>query len=112
MALVCGLMLDGVLGDVQVVRYSALLGGVFYGITHRRTLQKQKDEAQKHDAVHHREELIHKAKEAWKLQLAAPKDACMFLCSSALILIQVFRFSRLRHTLRRPHLLSFDCFNA
>ena len=59
----------------QVVRYTALLGGVFYGIFHRRTLQAQKNEHQRHEAVHAREELITRAKEAYKQSLSAPKDA-------------------------------------
>ncbi|KAH9929734.1 ATP synthase E chain-domain-containing protein [Fomitopsis serialis] len=51
---------------VNVVRYTALLTGVFYGIAHRRTLQKAHDEEVKHHAVHEREHLIAQAKEAWK----------------------------------------------
>ena len=51
---------------MQVVRYTALLTGVFYGITHRRTLQKAHDEDVKHHAIHEREHLIAQAKEAWK----------------------------------------------
>ncbi|THH03451.1 hypothetical protein EW145_g6246 [Phellinidium pouzarii] len=60
---------------VNVVRYSALLGGVFYGIVHRRTLQKVKDEDRAHHALHEREELVKQAKEAWKKQKQAPKDS-------------------------------------
>jgi len=60
---------------VNVVRYSALLFGVVYGISHRRTLQKSKDEHEKHHAVHEREALIKKAKEAWKRQQESPKDS-------------------------------------
>ena len=63
------------LWEHKVVRYTALLGGVFYGISHRRTLQKSKDEENKQHAIHDREELIKKAKEAWKSQQNAPKDA-------------------------------------
>ncbi|KAH9837332.1 ATP synthase E chain-domain-containing protein [Rhodofomes roseus] len=51
---------------VNVVRYTALLTGVFYGIAHRRTLQKAHDEEVKHHAVHEREHLIAQAKDAWK----------------------------------------------
>jgi F-type H+-transporting ATP synthase subunit e len=58
----------------QVVRYTALLSGVFYGVAHRRTLQREADEAKIEHAVHHREELIAKAKEAWKQKLAAGKS--------------------------------------
>ncbi|EPT03455.1 hypothetical protein FOMPIDRAFT_1028727 [Fomitopsis schrenkii] len=51
---------------VNVVRYTALLTGVFYGIAHRRTLQKAHDEEVKRHAVHEREHLVAQAKEAWK----------------------------------------------
>lgn len=57
------------------MRYSALFAGVFYGIAHKRTLQKAKDEETKHHAVHEREELIKRAKEAWKKQQEGPKDS-------------------------------------
>lgn len=59
---------------MQVVRYSALITGVFYGIAHKRTLQKAKDEEKQHHAVHEREMLIKQAKEAWKRQQASAKD--------------------------------------
>lgn len=59
---------------VNVVRYSALLGGVFYGILHRRTLQKERNETLAKEALHSREELIKKAKEAWKKKQEEPKD--------------------------------------
>ncbi|KAI0803162.1 ATP synthase E chain-domain-containing protein [Irpex lacteus] len=51
---------------VNVVRYTALLSGVFYGITHRRSLQKEHDKEKKHHAIQEREHLIAEAKEAWK----------------------------------------------
>lgn len=63
---------------IKVVRYSALLAGVFYGISHKRSLQRQKDEEKKHHAVHERELLIQQAKEAWKRQQEGPKDAGTF----------------------------------
>ncbi|KAI5116429.1 hypothetical protein M0805_000208 [Coniferiporia weirii] len=59
---------------VNVVRYSALLGGVFYGIAHRRTLLKVKDEERAHHALHEREALVQRAKEAWKKHQESPKD--------------------------------------
>ncbi|KZT72969.1 hypothetical protein DAEQUDRAFT_722606 [Daedalea quercina L-15889] len=59
---------------VNVVRYTALLTGVFYGIAHRRTLQKAHDEEVKHHAVHEREHLIAQAKEAWKKKQEGGKD--------------------------------------
>ncbi|KAI0652364.1 ATP synthase E chain-domain-containing protein [Trametes meyenii] len=51
---------------VNVVRYTALLGGVFYGIAHRRSLQKAHDADVKQHAIHEREHLIAEAKDAWK----------------------------------------------
>jgi hypothetical protein len=54
----------------QVVRYSALLGGVFYGIAHRRTLQREADAAKLTHAAHDREHLVARAKEAWAAKQA------------------------------------------
>ena len=58
---------------IQVVRYTALLGGVFYGIVHRRSLQKAHDAEVKHHAIHEREHLIAQAKEAWKKKQESAK---------------------------------------
>lgn len=55
---------------LQVVRYTALLSGVFYGIYHRRTLQNAHDADKAHHAKHERETLIAQAKEAWKQKQA------------------------------------------
>ena len=64
----------------QVVRYTALLSGVFYGIAHRRTLQKEYDEERKKHAIHEREHLIAEAKEAWrKKQASSKKDESAYL---------------------------------
>ncbi|ETW86778.1 hypothetical protein HETIRDRAFT_306580, partial [Heterobasidion irregulare TC 32-1] len=57
-----------------VVRYTALLSGVFYGIAHRRTLQKTHDEEKARHAVHDRTNLIAQAKEAWKRKQEGSKD--------------------------------------
>ncbi|KAF9817969.1 hypothetical protein IEO21_03044 [Rhodonia placenta] len=59
---------------VNVVRYTALLTGVFYGIAHRRTLQKAHDEEKLHHTIHEREHLIAQAKEAWKKRQESSKD--------------------------------------
>jgi len=59
---------------VNVVRYTALFTGVFYGIWHRRTLQKAHDEEKIHHAKHDRQGLVVRAKEAWKKQQEAAKD--------------------------------------
>lgn len=56
-----------------MVRYTALFTGVFYGIVHRRTLQKETDETKIHHALHDREHLIKQAKEAWKKQQEGSK---------------------------------------
>jgi hypothetical protein len=57
----------------QVVRYTALLSGVFYGIAHRRTLQKEADAAKLEHAAHDREYLIQQAKKAWADKQASAK---------------------------------------
>lgn len=64
----------------QVVRYTALLGGVFYGIVHRRSLQKAHDAEVKHHAIHQREHLIEEAKAAFKRKQESGKDGgeCSF----------------------------------
>ena len=55
--------------DVQVARYTALIGGIGYGIYHGRALQTQWDERQKKHHEQHQADLIAQAKEAYaKLQ--------------------------------------------
>ena len=66
---------------MQVVRYTALLGGVFYGIVHRRSLQKAHDAEVKHHAIHEREHLIEEAKEAWKKKQQSSKDGGEYIPS-------------------------------
>ncbi|KAG2350955.1 hypothetical protein BDR05DRAFT_1054981 [Suillus weaverae] len=51
---------------LNVARYSALLSGIFYGIYHRRSLQKAHDQDKEHHAIHQREQLIAQAKDAWR----------------------------------------------
>ena len=58
----------------QVVRYSALLTGVFYGIVHRRTLQGQEDVKKVKHAEQRREELLKRARQAWRDKQSAHKD--------------------------------------
>ncbi|PVG00930.1 hypothetical protein CPB86DRAFT_773537 [Serendipita vermifera] len=60
---------------VNVVRYSALVGGIFYGIMHKRTLQAQENKRREHEAEHHREKLIEEARKAWKDQHAPAKQS-------------------------------------
>ncbi|KAI0323055.1 ATP synthase E chain-domain-containing protein [Amylostereum chailletii] len=59
---------------VNVVRYTALLSGVFYGVYHRRSLQKAYDVEKIHHAKHEQEELISKAKDAWKKKQEGAQD--------------------------------------
>ncbi|KAF8273802.1 ATP synthase E chain-domain-containing protein [Lactarius quietus] len=59
---------------VNVVRYTALLSGVFYGVFHRRTLQSARDTDKAHHAKHEREVLVAQAKEAWKKKQEGAKD--------------------------------------
>lgn len=47
---------------------------MFYGIAHRRTLQKAHDEEKARHAVHDRTNLIAQAKEAWKRKQEGSKD--------------------------------------
>ncbi|CAE6442254.1 hypothetical protein BN14_12411 [Rhizoctonia solani AG-1 IB] len=51
---------------VNVVRYTALGGGILYGIFHRRTLQTRLDNERAHDQELRHENLVKQAKEAWK----------------------------------------------
>ncbi|KAE9400976.1 hypothetical protein BT96DRAFT_880758 [Gymnopus androsaceus JB14] len=60
---------------VNVARYSALFGGVFYGFYHRRTLQAAHDKQKVQHAAHDREHLIAEAKEAWKRQQASANSS-------------------------------------
>lgn len=57
-----------------MVRYSALVGGIGYGILHRRTLQAKADVKAAHAEYKHKEQLIQKAKEAYKNKLVAKQS--------------------------------------
>lgn len=57
-----------------MVRYSALVGGIGYGILHRRTLQAKEDVKAAHAEYKHKEHLIQKAKEAYKNRLVAKQS--------------------------------------
>ncbi|KAG8885550.1 hypothetical protein FRB98_001740 [Tulasnella sp. 332] len=50
----------------SVARYSALVGGILYGISHRRTLMAEEHKHKAERAVHQREELIQQARKMWK----------------------------------------------
>ncbi|EJU02835.1 hypothetical protein DACRYDRAFT_51184, partial [Dacryopinax primogenitus] len=55
-----------------VVRYSALLGGIFYGIVHRRTLQGEENAKKEAHDHQRRDQLIKEAREAWKKKQVTP----------------------------------------
>ncbi|CRG92161.1 hypothetical protein PISL3812_09217 [Talaromyces islandicus] len=50
---------------VNVLRYSALLGGLFYGAWHQATLNTQAKDAEKDREYKHKESLIQQAKAEW-----------------------------------------------
>jgi len=57
---------------VNVVRYTALVTGIFYGISHRRALQARENEKRAHEETQRQEKLLQRAREAWKEKLAGP----------------------------------------
>jgi F-type H+-transporting ATP synthase subunit e len=69
---------------IQVVRYTALAGGVLYGIVHQRTLQKRENKRKEEHEIHRREQLIQEAKEAWKRKQASGNKGGEFLFFSFL----------------------------
>jgi len=50
---------------VNVVRYSALVGGIAYGFYHRRTLQAKFDSQAAKAEIEKREKWLQQAKQAW-----------------------------------------------
>ncbi|KAF8336938.1 ATP synthase E chain-domain-containing protein, partial [Cantharellus anzutake] len=50
---------------LTVARYTALIGGIFYGIAHRRTLQAKANEKAIEHELHRRETLLEQARKAW-----------------------------------------------
>ena len=67
---------------VNVVRYSALIAGIGYGIMHGQKLQAKYDDRVEKQAIKHREDQIKKAKEEYakiraaKLAPASPNGMC------------------------------------
>ncbi|KIJ66426.1 hypothetical protein HYDPIDRAFT_109455 [Hydnomerulius pinastri MD-312] len=59
---------------LNVARYTALFSGVFYGVYHRRSLQKAHDQDKEHHAIHHREQLISQAKDAFRQKKESAKS--------------------------------------
>lgn len=51
---------------MQVLRWSALVFGVFYGFSHQRTINAQSQAAHASAEWKHKEQLIEKAKLEWK----------------------------------------------
>jgi F-type H+-transporting ATP synthase subunit e len=58
---------------LKVVRYTALLTGVLYGVIHKRTLQAAHEQKHEHQSRHRHEQLVAKAKDAWR-QRQTPKS--------------------------------------
>lgn len=58
----------------QVLRYSALFFGVFYGFSHQRTLNSNAEIQHKEHAYKHRESLIEKAKLEWAKKTMPPES--------------------------------------
>ncbi|KAH8921746.1 hypothetical protein BT69DRAFT_1207509, partial [Atractiella rhizophila] len=54
-----------------VVRYSALLGGIGYGIVHQRTLQKQKNLKDKLNEERKHDRWVHEAQLEWQRRKSA-----------------------------------------
>lgn len=74
----------------QVVRYSALIGGVLYGVMHRRTLQAKHDLKKEQHHAERREQLIQQAREAWRdKQQAAKGDGSKFIISNPFLLLSI-----------------------
>lgn len=59
---------------VNVARYSALVGGVTFGIYHRHALQKDADKAHLATIKAHRQELVSQAQAKWAELHPAPKS--------------------------------------
>ncbi|EDP45361.1 hypothetical protein MGL_0350 [Malassezia globosa CBS 7966] len=59
---------------VNVVRYSALVAGIGYGIVHRQTLQAKYDEHVQKMAIKRQEDLVKQAKEEYA-KIRAAKSA-------------------------------------
>ncbi|EED16071.1 conserved hypothetical protein [Talaromyces stipitatus ATCC 10500] len=57
---------------VNVLRYSALVGGIFYGLWHQSALNTQAKQAEHDREYKHKESLIQKAKAEWAKKNAPP----------------------------------------
>ncbi|KAL2414744.1 hypothetical protein ABEF95_017217 [Exophiala dermatitidis] len=59
---------------VNVLRYSALVAGVFYGFYHQRTIYARNAEAHAQAEYQHKLELIEKAKKEWAKKTLPPQS--------------------------------------
>lgn len=57
----------------KVLRYSALLFGIFYGFSHQRTIYANNKASHVENEYKHRESLIEKAKLEWKKKSLPPE---------------------------------------
>lgn len=64
----------------QVLRYSALFGGIFYGFWHQSTLNTQAKQAEYEREYKHKESLIQKAKAEWAKKNAPPETKSGRMC--------------------------------
>jgi len=60
---------------VNVVRYSALVAGIFYGIIHRRTLQARHDEKVRKGEIEKRAKWVEEARKEWAAMQNPPTSS-------------------------------------
>lgn len=66
-------LLQAILNLPQVLRYSALLFGIFYGFSHQRTITANNKASHVEHEYKHKESLIEKAKLEWKKKNLPPE---------------------------------------
>jgi F-type H+-transporting ATP synthase subunit e len=59
---------------IQVLRYSALVAGLVYGVWHQSSLNSQAKRAEIDREYKHKESLIEQAKAEWKRKTAPPQQ--------------------------------------
>ncbi|KIW22631.1 uncharacterized protein PV07_10910 [Cladophialophora immunda] len=59
---------------VNVLRWSALIGGIFYGFSHQRTINAHTAAAREKAEYDHKAELIQKAKLEWAKKTLPPQS--------------------------------------
>jgi F-type H+-transporting ATP synthase subunit e len=60
--------------SLQVLRWSALVAGIFYGFTHQRTIYSRNAAAHQKAEYDHKAELISKAKAEWAKKHLPPQS--------------------------------------